>query len=128
MYVSWFAGPDRVVGCSDLVPRPDLREESKNFGGRTKRSMRPWGPEEEEFMGEVVDEALTDIGAPPRPHGLDWYLWAPGIQAAARFFGMIDQQFPPPARSRVDHAERVRWLVNTVLDKMPPMPDLYRQS
>jgi len=121
VYISWFAGPGRVVGCSDLLPRPDLREEATNFDGRTTRSKRSWGPDDEEFMVGLVNEALTDIGAPPRPSGLDWYLWAPGVPAAAFFFGVVDSQFPASARSRDEDADRVRWLVDSVIDKMQPM-------
>ncbi|MEH3033504.1 MAG: DUF5956 family protein [Aeromicrobium erythreum] len=117
--LSWFAGPRHVARCTDFVPRPGPRESAFGPDGGMVMVQREWTDADREGLDRHVDDELVEAGLPPRPHGYEWFLLAPGFASFEAVRALKNREFFFAPRSSAGAVKRVRWLVDHVVADLP---------
>lgn len=70
----WAAGPDWAVATTERRARKPLRVADEHADRRVAHHEEPLTPADRSAIDDDLDRVLAQVGLPPRPRGLDWYL------------------------------------------------------
>lgn len=117
--LSWFAGPQHVVRCRSFLQREGPRESEVADDGSLVMVQRKWTAADRAGLDQHVDDELAEAGLPPRPHGFEWFLFAPGFSSFMKVRALKEREFLFAPQSTQGAVDQIRWLADRVVATFP---------